>query len=139
MEEIKEQKATQSDRLLLAIGVCRELPYELAAQVTGSASYTAALITKLKKEGMIGCRSRDGLKGYVLYEKGRRYLMENYTKQAVGLFWMGEGRSRQNRKNGCGFIGWHMPGYGFTGWGQICSGKYLFYIPAFPILSRENT
>ena len=70
MEEIKEQKATQSDRLLLAIGVCRELPYELAAQVTGSASYAAALITKLKKEGMIGCRSRDGLKGYVLYERG---------------------------------------------------------------------
>lgn len=91
MEGTKEQKATQSDRLLLAIGVCRELPYELAAQVTGSASYAAALITKLKKEGMIGCRSRDGLKGYVLYEKGRRYLMENYPKQAGGLFLDGGG------------------------------------------------
>ena len=81
MDGTKKQKATQADRLLLAIGVCRELPCQLAEQVTGSPSYAAALVTKLKKEGMIGCRSRDGLKGYVLHEKGRKYLIEHYPDQ----------------------------------------------------------
>ena len=68
----------KQDELLRMIAVCGELPSYLAGPVVGSDSYAAALITRLKQEGYLSVRSRDGYKGYVLREKGRRYLLERY-------------------------------------------------------------
>lgn len=79
----------KADRLLLVIAACRELPCELAVSVVGSVSYTAALVTKLKKAGFIGCRHLDGKKGYVLYQRGRDYLMEQHPDRISP--WLEEG------------------------------------------------
>lgn len=70
-----KKRITRADELLMAVAACGELPAQLVLDVVGSASYAAALITKLKEENRIGCRFRDGLKGYVLHRKGKNYLM----------------------------------------------------------------
>lgn len=70
----------KADRLLIMIAVCGELPAQAAVWVVGNSSYTAALITRLKKEGKIGVKNAEHLKGYVLYQKGRGYLMEKYPE-----------------------------------------------------------
>ncbi|MCD8073665.1 MAG: hypothetical protein LUF27_01275 [Lachnospiraceae bacterium] len=61
--------------LLRAIAACGELPCGMAEYILGSKSYTAALITRMKKEGLIGLRWKDGLRGYVLCAKGRKELL----------------------------------------------------------------
>lgn len=76
MEETKRKKITRGDELLMAIAVCGELPARLVPDVVGSDSYAAALVTRLKGENQIACRCKDGLKGYVLHRKGKRYLMD---------------------------------------------------------------
>lgn len=68
----------KQDRLLRMIAICTELPAKLTGQVVGSDSYAAALVTKLKQEGLIAVRSGDGYRGYVLKAKGRRYVLEAY-------------------------------------------------------------
>lgn len=73
----------KQDRLLLMIAVCGELPSKLTGQVVGSDSYAAALITKLKQEGLIAVRSGEGYRGYVLKAKGRRYVLETYGPDAA--------------------------------------------------------
>ena len=65
----------KQDRLLLMIAICGELPAALTGQVVGSDSYAAALITRLKQEGYISVRSKDGRRGYVLRAKGRRHVL----------------------------------------------------------------
>ena len=42
---MKNKKMTKGETLLMAIGVCGELPADLAGRVVGSASYAAALVT----------------------------------------------------------------------------------------------
>lgn len=73
----------KQDRLLLMIAVCGELPSKLTGQVVGSDSYAAALITKLKQEGLIAVRSGEGYRGYVLKAKGRLYVLETYGPDAA--------------------------------------------------------
>lgn len=69
----QESKAV---RLLMLIGVSGEMPADWAAYAVGSCSYCAALITRLKQEGYISLRWKDGLKGYVLKAKAKRKLLE---------------------------------------------------------------
>lgn len=66
----------KQDRLLLMIAICGELPANLTGRVVGSDSYAAVLITRLKQEGYISVRSKDGCRGYVLKAKGRRHVLE---------------------------------------------------------------
>ena len=70
----------QQDKLLIIIAMSGEMPTYLGQYVTGSISYTAALITRLKKERYISLRCKDGYRGYVLLEKGRNYLLSEYEK-----------------------------------------------------------
>ncbi|XBX07568.1 hypothetical protein QMP26_05225 [Enterocloster clostridioformis] len=69
----QESKAV---RLLMLIGVSGEMPADWAAYAVGSCSYSAALITRLKREGYISLRFKDGLKGYVLKAKAKKKLLE---------------------------------------------------------------
>lgn len=64
------------DSLLRMIAICGELPAQLAGKVVGSDSYAVSLLTGLKKDGYISARNKDGCRGYVLREKGRRYILE---------------------------------------------------------------
>lgn len=73
----------KQDILLLMTAICGELPAKLAGQVVGSDSYAAALITRLKREGYISSRNRDGCRGYVLKAKGRRYVLDAYEDDAA--------------------------------------------------------
>lgn len=68
----------KKDRLLLMIAVSGELPAALAEKVVGSETYARAVLTKLKKERMIAKKSRDGISGYVLRTKGKKYVLERY-------------------------------------------------------------
>ncbi len=68
----------KKDMLLVITAMCGELPTDLAVEVVGSGSYTAAVITRLKQDGYIAVRNKNGCKGYVLKVKGRRYVLENY-------------------------------------------------------------
>ena len=68
------------------VAVSGELRADMAEYALGTAAYTAALITKLKKEGLLAVRSREGAKGYVLREKGKRLLMSRYPGSFDCLF-----------------------------------------------------
>lgn len=68
----------KKDELLLLIALSGELPADWTGRAVGSESYGAALVTRLKKEGYIKLRGRDGLRGYVLRARARAYLMERY-------------------------------------------------------------
>lgn len=71
------------DSLLRMIAICGELPAQLAGKVVGSDSYAASLLTGLKREGYISVRNKDGCRGYVLREKGRRYILEFYGEDTA--------------------------------------------------------
>lgn len=79
MGDRQEKEAGSMDRLLMAVGACGELPFELARDVVGSVSYAAVLTARMKKEGLAGCRRGGGVKGYVLHRKGKRRLEELYA------------------------------------------------------------
>ena len=82
----------QQDKLLIIIAMSGEMPTYLGQYVTGSVSYTAALITRLKKERYISLRCKDGYRGYVLLEKGRNYLLSEYEKE-LSFFISGSGQT----------------------------------------------
>ncbi len=68
------------DELLLLVAVSGELPANWIGIAVGSESYGAALITKLKKEGMLHLRKKEGLWGYLLSIKAKRYLFDTYRE-----------------------------------------------------------
>lgn len=68
---------------MVMIAICGELPADLAGKIIGSESYAAALITRLKKEGYISLRNRENCRGYVLKEKGRKYVLERYREDTA--------------------------------------------------------
>ena len=68
------------DELLLLVAVSGEIPADWIGTAVGSESYGAALITRLKKEGMLRQRKKDGLWGYLLSVKAKRYLLNRYQK-----------------------------------------------------------
>ena len=70
----------KGDELLLLIALSGELPADWIGRSVGSDSYGAALLTRLKEDGMIKLRKRDGIRGYLLREKGKKYLMEKYQE-----------------------------------------------------------
>ena len=65
-EMVDMDQESKAVRLLMLIGVSGEMPADWAVYAVGSCSYCAALITRLKREGYISLRFKDGLKGYVL-------------------------------------------------------------------------
>ncbi len=73
-------KRERRDELLLLIAISGEMPADWIGRAAGSESYGAALLTRLKREGYIKPRNRDGLRGYLLREKGKRYLLETYRE-----------------------------------------------------------
>ncbi len=74
----------KKDVLLLLIALSGELPADWVGRAAGSGSYGAALLTRLKKEGYIKVRSGDGIRGYLLRERGKQYLREKYGKDVAG-------------------------------------------------------
>lgn len=80
LQKLGGKQVKRADRLLLMIAAYGELPAGSVPWVMESPSYAAALITRLKKEGKIGVRNADRLKGYVLYQNGRDHLMKVYPE-----------------------------------------------------------
>lgn len=76
------------DELLLLVAVSGEVPADWIGIAVGSESYGAALITRLKKEGMLRQRKKDGLWGYLLSVKAKRYLLDRY-REDVERYLMG--------------------------------------------------
>ena len=72
--EIRDRR----DELLLLVAVSGELPASWSGYAVGSDSYAAVLVTRLKREGDLTVRSKDGLKGYLLRVRAKRYLLEEY-------------------------------------------------------------
>lgn len=71
-------KRERKDEMLLLMALCGEMPADWVGYAAGSDSYGAALLTRLKKDGFVKLRSNDGLRGYLLRAKGKRYLLEKY-------------------------------------------------------------
>lgn len=72
--EIRDRR----DELLLLVAVSGELPAGWTGAAVGSDSYAAALVTRLKRDGYLTVRSKDGMKGYLLRARAKRYLLEVY-------------------------------------------------------------
>lgn len=72
----------KQDALLVLIALSGELPADMAETVIGSASYTAAVITRLKQDGLVLVRNKSGQKGYVLRAKGKRYVLSRFGEEA---------------------------------------------------------
>lgn len=68
------------DELLLLMALSGEMPADWVGGAAGSESYGAVLLTRLKQEGFVKLRSGDGLRGYLLRAKGKRYLLETYRE-----------------------------------------------------------
>ena len=47
-------------------------------RAVGSESYAAVLLTRLKREGEVKLRSKDGIRGYLLRNKAKQYLLVHY-------------------------------------------------------------
>ena len=86
--ETLERKEKKGDILLKMIAISGEMPANLPEKIVGSKSYTASLITDLKKKGYLLLRYREGLRGYVLGKKGKNYLLQDY-RQEVGSYLIG--------------------------------------------------
>lgn len=77
--EIRDRR----DELLLLVAISGELPAGWVGYAVGSDSYAAALVTRLKKEGCLTVRSKDGIKGYLLRDRAKRYLLEVYGEDVA--------------------------------------------------------
>lgn len=77
--EIKDKR----DELLLLVAVSGELPADWAGYGVGSDSYAAVLLTRLKRDGDLNVRRRDGLKGYRLRARAKRYLLDAYGEDVA--------------------------------------------------------
>ena len=76
--ELLERKEKKGDILLKMVAISGEMPANLPEKIVGSKSYSASLITALKKKGYLLLRYRDGVRGYVLGKKGKEHLLEYY-------------------------------------------------------------
>lgn len=77
--EIKDRR----DELLLMVAVSGELPAGWSGYAVGSDSYAAVLVTRLKQEGELNVRRKDGIKGYLLRARAKRYLLEAYGEDVA--------------------------------------------------------
>ena len=71
-------KMDRKDELLLLIAVSGEIPSDWIGRAVGSESYAAVLLTRLKREGEVKLRSKDGIRGYLLRNKAKQYLLVHY-------------------------------------------------------------
>ena len=84
------RKRERKDEVLLLMGVSGEMPADWMGMAAGTRAYGAALLTGLKKSGEIKLRSKDGIRGYLLRTKAKRYLLDTYGED-MGLFLSGSG------------------------------------------------
>lgn len=71
------------DELLMLMAVSGEMPADWTGRAVGSESYAAALLTRLKREGEVKLRSKDGIRGYLLRSKAKRYLLSQYREEVL--------------------------------------------------------
>lgn len=76
------------DELLLLTAISGEIPADWIGRVVGSETYASALLTKLKRNGELKLRSKDGIRGYLLRAKAKSELLERYPDE-VGLYLTG--------------------------------------------------
>ena len=84
------RRREKRDEVLLLAAVSGEIPADWMGEAAGSKEYGAALLTRLKRDGEIKLRSKDGIRGYLLRAKGKRYLSETY-REDVEMFLSGSG------------------------------------------------
>ena len=84
------RRREKRDEVLLLAAVSGEIPADWMGEAAGSKEYGAALLTRLKRDGEIKLRSKDGIRGYLLRAKGKRYLLERYGED-VEMFLSGSG------------------------------------------------
>lgn len=68
------------DELLLLMAVSGEIPADWIGRAVGSEAYAAALLTRLKRDGEVKLRSKDGIRGYLLRSKAKQYLFTHYRE-----------------------------------------------------------
>lgn len=78
----------KKDELLLLTAISGEIPADWIGRAVDSESYAAALLTRLKREGDLKLRSKDGIRGYLLRARAKEYLLEEYGED-VALFLSG--------------------------------------------------
>ena len=73
----------KKDELLLLIAMSGEIPADWIGRAVGSESYAAALLTRLKRGGLVKLRSKDGVRGYLLRSKAKQYLLAHYREDVL--------------------------------------------------------
>lgn len=73
----------RKDELLLLMAVSGEIPADWIGRTVGSESYAAALLTRLKRDGEIKLRSKNGIRGYLLRSKAKNYLSAHYGEDVL--------------------------------------------------------
>lgn len=73
----------KKDELLLLTAVSGEIPADWIGRAVGSESYAAVLLTRLKREGAVKLRSKDGIRGYLLRSKAKQYLLTHYREDVL--------------------------------------------------------
>ena len=86
------RKAVLEKRAGQELALTGRRPADWMGEAAGSKEYGAALLTRLKRDGEVKLRSKDGIRGYLLRAKGKRYLLEMY-REDVELFLSGSSTS----------------------------------------------
>lgn len=71
------------NELLLLMAVSGEIPADWIGSAVGSEAYAAALLTRLKRDGEVKLRNKDGIRGYLLRSKAKRYLLAHYREDVL--------------------------------------------------------
>lgn len=71
------------DELLLLTALSGELPADWVELVVDSKTYGASLITRLKKDGDISLKRKDGISGYRLRGKAKKEMLKRYEEDTA--------------------------------------------------------
>ena len=77
---------TFADLLLALTAVSGELPTSLVSRIPGGLSYKRKMVTRIKKDNLLSVYSGNGLRGFRLTGKGKRYLLERRPERYQALF-----------------------------------------------------
>ena len=77
---------TFTDLLLALTAVSGELPTSLISRIPGALSYKQKMVTRIKKDNLLSVYSCNGLRGFRLTGKGKRYLLERRPERYRTLF-----------------------------------------------------
>lgn len=116
---------------LCLTAICGELPCNLAGYAVGSNSYAASLITKLKREGYLAVRKKDGIRGYTLKAKGKRELLEKYPDD-FSLFLTGSVETNHVKSEPQKRLRLHRMGMAWIYFYRMDAGIFVTEKPAFP-------